>query len=179
MTDNGQTHGSGGLSRTWWLFVSLGSVAAATVLLVQKVETYDSYCGSVLYDTQMSSPCGDEMRWRRLVVVVLMIVAIGTLFVAVSPGHDRRERSLAWMVALGFGLTTLGSLLAANRLLQPAGEWCGSLVNRHRTYEPMREARCTDRLRPHLVFGMLWIWVALCGLAAAMWAALGLRSRQD
>lgn len=158
---------------------SLASASAAIILMVGKVETSDSYCGSVLYDTQMALPCGDQMRWRRVVVVLLVAVAIGTLVLALVRGDDVRRRRVSLVIVLAITVMFLGVLLAANRLLQPAEDWCGSVLNRHRTYEPMREARCTDRLRPHLVFGIFWLWIALCGLTAAVWAAFGLRSSRD
>lgn len=159
--------------------MSIGCTVVAVVLLFQKVETFDSYCGSVLYDTQSGSPCGDEMRWRRVAVVALLVVAIVAMVLAVSLGRSDGQRRLSWVLALALSLGFLGVLLATNRLLQPAEDWCGSVLNRHRTYEPMREAHCDDRLRAHLIFGIFWMWIALCGLTAAVWAALGLRSPRD
>lgn len=179
VTVDGQDNSTSGGVRVWWAIVSVGLTAAAIVLAVQKVETYDSYCGSVLYDTQMMSPCGDQMWWRRTAVAVLSVLAVGALVLAVSLGRETRQLRFSMVLAFSLAVVFIGVLIAANRFLQPAEDWCGSVMNRHRTYEPIREAHCDDRLRPHLVFGVFWMWIALCGLAAAVWAALGLRSTKD
>lgn len=179
MTEGDRTRIAARLPRWTWVAAALALLAAACVLLVQKIETFDSYCGSVLYDTNMSAPCDGEMSWRRIVVGILFVAGTAILGAALIVGRTGQTRRYSVATAVGVAVFFVGLVMATNRFLQPAEEWCGSVVNRHRTYERMHESMCDDHLRPHLLAGLAWTWVSLCGLAVAAWGAFNLRSHES
>lgn len=119
------------------------------VVALTPVDVGDSYCGTALYDTTLAAPCTSEMILRRVIAVLCWLgaLAIVALIVAREGSARRRARRL-WAVGV-IGLSVVGGVVMVNRLLQPVrSEWCGSVLNRHRTYEPAIEARCDHLLMP-------------------------------
>lgn len=118
--------------------------------LLWRSEAGDSYCGSVLYDTVTARPCGSPILVRRVLSLLFGIAAIGTFVTASVSGAPRARRTARALACSLIVVAAAGALIAANRLLQPThGEYCGSVVNRHRTDEPAIEARCDDLLAPY------------------------------
>lgn len=110
----------------------------------------DTYCGTVFYDSNRHGACGQRLATQGLFVVLATLLSLSALVVALLAGVSRRVvlQRIAVMVVVVLALTF--ALVAANRALEPThGAWCGSVLNRHRTYEPTIEKRCDEILRPN------------------------------
>ena len=112
------------------------------VCAVSPIERGDSYCGTVLYDTTTAAPCSSPIEWRRILVSLCFAGAAAlVLLLALSCDRARRRFRIAGFVLLAIAF--VAALVMLNRLLQPTqSEWCGSVLNRHRTYESEIESRC-------------------------------------
>lgn len=139
-------------------------------MLLWRSEAGDSYCGSVLYDTVTARPCGSPILLRRVLSLVFGLAAIGAFATTSISGSPRTRRTIRALATLLIVLAAVGVLITANRLLQPThGEYCGSIVNRHRTYEPAIETRCNDLLAPYrnsaIAVGVIALVALLGGIA--------------
>lgn len=110
----------------------------------------DTYCGNVFYDSNRHGACGQRLATQGFFVVLCAVLGLAALVVALLAGVSRRVvlQRVAVLGAVVLALTF--ALVAANRALEPTQDaWCGSVVNRHRTYEPTIEKRCDEILRPN------------------------------
>jgi hypothetical protein len=140
------------------------AAAAATAVALDTVTRGDTYCGRVLWDTNLGGGCHDPMVARRLIALILGAFACALTLVA-----------LRWSIAAVLIVVAgVSCLVAVNRLFEPTVEhYCGSVLNRHRTYDAAFQAECDQLLRPHLVEGVSATAVAFCSAvgAAALVAA--------
>ena len=143
---------------------------AGLVTAFTSVETGDTYCGTALYDTSTFGDCGSAIALRRIVAAGCALAALG--IVAWRTGAFDRSRRSVRLAALGlFVVSAVAALVVVNRLLQPTGTaWCGSVLNRHHTYDAAIESRCDDLLAP------LRNTAAVAGVvaAASLWGAIRL-----
>jgi len=151
-----------------WLYAAAAAFTIMTlVALLWRSEAGDSYCGSVLYDTVTARPCGSTILVRRVLSLLFGLAAIGTFATAAVLGAAPGRRILRSAAAALVTAAAVGALMTANRLLQPTRtEWCGSVLNRHRTYEPAIEARCDDLLAPYRNTAIIVGVMALAALVA-------------
>lgn len=161
------------------LYAAAAAFTIATiVVLLWRSEAGDSYCGSVLYDTVTARPCGSPILLRRVLSLLFGIAGMATFATASILGAARGRRALRSVASALVIAAAVGALVVLNRLLQPTrAEWCGSVLNRHRTYEAVIESRCDELLAPYrntaIVVGVL----AVASLAAGV--VLWVRSRHD
>lgn len=140
--------GRGVVSALW--VAAVLSIGAGLAVALTPVDAGDTYCGTALYDTVTVAPCGTTMMWRRILAAGLVGVALVIVVVNSAVTTDVSHRRWRVLAGVFIALTAVAALATMNRLLQPArGEWCGSLVNRHRTYEPAIEHRCDELLASH------------------------------
>lgn len=135
----------------------------------------DSYCGSAFYDSYRNGACGRRLALLGTLALLSLIVGISALVLAWLAGRPPGDRLRALPVIV-LGLVALGlGLVAAHNLLEPSRQrWCGSVVNRHRTYEPVIERECDRILRPNARAALL----ASLGSAVAIGAGIALRPRR-
>ena len=143
-------------------------LAGGAAVSLSPFEVADTYCGRVAWDATRSGICADEMATRTLVAVGSAAGGVVLLLAA-----------FRWRVpALMIGAALLLAAFGMNRLLEPTDErWCGSVLNRHRYYEPESEADCDAVLAPRRTAGT----VALAGavtVAVAAWP-VARRGRKD
>jgi len=124
--------------------LGIGAVAAGAHLVVG-----DTYCGTVFYDSNRHGACGDRLATQATVVALLGFLGLAAIAVAALSNVPRsvvlRRIGMLALSVIAAGL----ALVAANRALEPSDEaYCGSVLNRHRTYEAAFEQRCDDVLRP-------------------------------
>ncbi|MCA1675694.1 MAG: hypothetical protein LC799_27125, partial [Actinobacteria bacterium] len=152
-------------SRNRLIVLGLGAllvVAGGAVALIP-FETADSYCGRPLWDADRYGACADRM-WV-MTGLALGLVGSGAL-VLLAAFHWRVPALLA---VASFALVAVGT----NRLFEPLG--CGSVLNRHRTYEASLERACDQRLRPFRNQGVAALSAA--GALAIGAVAIGVRRR--
>ena len=151
-----------------WVLAVIFAVIGLLALMIP-VEVGDSYCGAVLYDTSTSEPCTSAMQWRRVVVIISGLVLVSIVLRQAWVGSTgRRFSRVAACIFLAISLVAF--LVTLNRLLQPIqSEWCGSVVNRHRTYEAALERRCDDLLAPY------WRAAIGAGIVGMVSVFLGIR----
>ena len=101
----------------------------------------DNYCGRLFFDSRAQAPCDSARRARALLVALLVGPSSVGLAAAFVLGARRR---LPMAVLLVGGVVSMCLvLIGVNRLLEPAnGAACGSVVNRHRSFDPAFEAAC-------------------------------------
>lgn len=132
------------------LYAASGVLAIIAVLvLLWRAEGGDSACGSALYDTVSSGPCSSPITLRRVLAVIASVLSVSCLATAALPGVRSRVRLLRIAALELLVSSAVGLLVTANRLLQPTrAEYCGSVVNRHHTYDAAIESRCNELLAP-------------------------------
>jgi hypothetical protein len=137
-----------------WVSVAIGAVLIVTagVLAGHEVNpSSDDTCGQVFYDTYRADTCSHPMAVQTGWTVTIAAAGVVALAVGMIGPRGQSRRS-ARVVEFLLGVTAAALLLVGlNRMLQPdeAELFCGSVVNRHTTYEPVRERRCDDLLWPH------------------------------
>lgn len=150
-----------------------GSILAGTTLILLglfvalgHVETTDTYCGAVFYDTYRDGPCAEPMRTRTVTTLAFAVSGVG--LVAYGVTRHRRRAALPLVFALASFALLLGAL---NRLLQPTSNpWCGSVLNRHRYYEAPSIARCDAALSSSRGQAVVFVVASIASLAAMAWA---------
>lgn len=151
--------------------VALAAAIVGLVLMLTPVEVGDSYCGTVLYDTSTAEPCTTTMILRRVVVVGCAAIVIAIAVLRAWNG-ERARRTYHVAATVLFFCSAIAVVVMLNRLLQPTTtEFCGSVVNRHRTYEPLIEQRCDQLLGPFRVAAAIAgvSAVGLAGFGAWIW----------
>ena len=161
------------------LWVSAATLAAAAlVIALWRVESGDTYCGTALYDTVTARPCSSSLLWRRVLSGLCAGGAVVAVFAAALVGADRVQRRLR---AVSVGLACVASaaaLVAVNRLLQPTrSDYCGSVLNRHHTYDTAIEDRCNHLLAPYRATAVVALVVAVIALGWGVVLAVRSRSR--
>lgn len=142
--------------------------------LLTSFEVGDTYCGTALYDTSAAAQCSASVSARRAVAALCAMILIGSLATGASAARAGRRFSRFVAVVL-FAISVASVLVMLNRLLQPTRtEWCGSVVNRHHTYEPVIETRCDRLLDPFLKAAIGAGTVAL----ASLWCGISLWRRK-
>jgi len=135
----------------------------------------DTYCGSPFYDSYRNGRCGDRLAVLGTLAVTCLVVGLSALVLAWLGGQS----STAWLrtlpvIVLGLLALSLG-LVAVHSMVDPTRHrWCGSVVNRHRTYEPDIERDCDRILRPNVKTAA----GAGLGASLATGAAIALRPRR-
>lgn len=150
-----------------------GGILAGTALVLlglfvalRHVETADTYCGAVFYDTYRDGPCADPMRTRTVTTLALAVSGVG--LVAYGVTRHRRRAALPLVLALASFALLLGAL---NRLLQPTSNpWCGSVLNPDRYYEAPAIARCDAALSSSRQQTAVFVVASLAFLVATVWA---------
>ncbi len=135
----------------------------------------DSYCGSPFYDSYRNGACGRRLVVLGALAVTCLLLGLSALALAWLAGQS----PVVWLRSLPvivLGLVALGlGLVAVHSLVEPTRDrWCGSVVNRHRTYEPEIERDCDRILRPNARTAA----GAGVGAALAAGAAIALRPRR-
>lgn len=150
--------------RVLWVAVAALGTLSLVALLVP-AESGDTYCGTALYDTTRAEPCTGTMTMRLVIGVVALVLGLAFVLVLAlgrRVGHSR-VRAVSAVVLVGVAVTA--ALVATNRFLQPTRtEWCGSVVNRHRTYEVAIEKRCDALLAPYRNWGLVATAVSVLSL---------------
>lgn len=154
------------VDRNRLIVLGLGAllVVAGAVVALIPFETADSYCGRPLWDADRHGPCADRM-WVMTVLALGFVGAGALVLLAV----------LRWRVPVLLALASLALVaVGTNRLFEPLG--CGSVLNRHRTYEASIERACDERLQPRRNQGVAALSAA--GAVAITALAIGLRRRR-
>ncbi|MFZ9627852.1 MAG: hypothetical protein ACO3C1_00710 [Ilumatobacteraceae bacterium] len=133
----------------WWV-AAAATFGVGLAVALTPVEKGDSYCGTALYDTVLGGQCASPLVWRRAVGLALGVGAAGVVTVCGLSGVGRRERPARVGAVVLVVLSVVSAVVVVNRVLQPVpSAWCGSVVNRHRTYEPALEHTCDELLAPY------------------------------
>lgn len=153
--------------RSLLLVVALLLIGGGSLISLVPFNVSDTSCGQVAWDASRDGVCADEMSARTVAAVVLLglgALALGAFF---------RWHLPALMVAAALALAALGM----NRLLEPTdARQCGSVLNRHRTYEAQHEAACDALLAPQRDRGAVALFSA--GAIALIAAATARRRNQ-
>lgn len=124
-----------------------GLIVLAALVALAPVTNGDNYCGRLYFDTIRSNACSSTMA-ARSVWVLALTGGSAALWTAVLLA----VRRLRWLLVTVLGVAALGGVVVAfNRLLEPTPNtvFCGSVLNRHHSSEPAREARCNALLAPY------------------------------
>jgi hypothetical protein len=162
------------------IFALIGMILLLTAgyVAVQRIDTYDSGCGTVFYDTvdlHYSRVCRHPLAVQRAWTVALAAAGLAALAVPSIVAAARRRNRLR-IVAVAVGLLAFALLLVGtNRILQPyEEESCGSVVNPVE-YEVAHDRWCDDLLAPRRRAAILSFGAGTIGAGAAL--ALFVRSR--
>lgn len=161
-------------------FAALGValLGAAVWAATAHVTVGDTYCGTAFYDSTRSGACGTHLRTMGGLAALFSVLGLSALVVAIVAGAPRRAKVRQVPILLAGFVALALALVGLNRVLEPThSRFCGSVVNRHRTYDAAIERQCDAALRPHVRAAQ----VAFAGAAgsAALAAVLLVRQRRQ
>lgn len=114
-------------------------VGLALALVPQYVG--DNYCGRLFFDSRAQAPC-DSARGARALLVALLVGPSSIGLAAVMVLRTKRRLPIAVLI-VGGAVSMCLVLIGLNRLLEPTeGASCGSVVNRHRSFDSAFESAC-------------------------------------
>lgn len=134
------TWASGLRRRRSTIVLCLLGIVGAT-LAVLPIYAGDNYCGRLLFDSSAQPSCKRALGARTVIVAGIMGPSLAGLVVEVM--RKSNQRLPVGFLLAGCVITVTLVVIGLNRLLEPTdGLFCGSVLNRHRSFDSAVRAAC-------------------------------------